>query len=154
MVCCRESWSQSPQCLMWQGHIMKHALSENRNENKTKQYKKKQESRVLYGAPTTKRQKPNIIALLLAGPDILAQCRRRNRGAQRILLTTPQPPKGETVRTRVRKKKRWSVRPCVCERSRTKKYILLSRESPADYGLFLGFTTNSAVPQQRDRAPA
>lgn len=33
--------------------------------------------------------------LLLAGPDILAQCRRQNREAQRILLTTPQPPEEE-----------------------------------------------------------
>lgn len=57
---------------------MKHTLSENRNENKKK--KNMEESRVLYGAPTTKRQKPNIISLFLAGPDFLAHEGDRTEG--------------------------------------------------------------------------
>lgn len=121
MVCCRESGSQSPLCLMWQGHIMKHVLSENRNENKKKH--NMEESRVLYGAPTTKRQKPNIIGSFLAGPDFLAQCRRQNRGAQRILLTTPQPPEREKQREAEweRGKAIEGLYPCEWERSRRKE---------------------------------
>lgn len=102
--------------MMWQGQIMKHALSENRNEEKKQNI---EESRVLYGAPTTKRQKPNIIGLFLAGPDILAQRRRQNRGARRIRVIhpnhTPTTRERNSEKQNEREKKRWRdcVRPCV-----------------------------------------
>lgn len=86
---------------------------------KAKKKQNMEESMVLYGAPTTKRQKLNIIGLFLAGPDFLAQCRRQNRGAQRILLTTPQPPERNSEKQKEREKKSdWMERLCasMCKR--------------------------------------
>lgn len=152
MVCCRESWSQGPLCLMWQGHIMKHALSENRNENKTEKYARKQGFIWCLNNKETKTKY-----------NWLAPCWSRHSGSvQETEQRSSENPADHTPTTKGRNSENKSKgekempRLCasMCMRKIKNEKILLSKESPAVYGPFLGLTTNSAVPQQRDRAPA